>query len=609
MAALLLEGWLVKDGNMLGSWKNRYCVLTFANGAFSLDYYVSDDKSDKKGTFVLARDSGFTKVANSGDIKNCFSLSVAASGSGSRKTGSKVTFSAPSMEAFVLWEKAFKEAKAPVGIMPGVGKSFGKPELIVLGASGYIGVATVNSLTAYSKDYNIKAGVRDVSSAKNSALVGGGVKLVQADMNKPKSLEPAVNGAKCVFIVVPGTQDRATLAINALNACKAVGVQHIVLLSVTSAVRAGTIFAEQFLPVESVAEKLGVPYTIVRVPMFMENILGQMQSIAISGEFYTPLEAPFVQNCASVGDIGEAVAKIMASPEKYVNKTLNLTGNAVAEKDFAEAFTKVMGSRVKHVGISYLDAKASMLGMGVPEWQADGIIETYKMCTDKEPAMIAGTSDLHTILQRGLATPASLAAYAAPGLKAIKAAAEYEAKVAAEEAAAKMESMKLVAAEAQAAIDAAEAAAKAKAQAEAIAKHVQQTRLMINNGGLVLKKMGNETGYKNRFVWIDDDDKKLCWSKTETKEAQFKSIDLIQSVKVSQPEFSAAKSSSVFGVAEPDGFCFSVSEADGKPSLDLKIEGTVEDAFAWINSIKVLCGHIAPAKRGSIIAVDAVVTA
>mmetsp|Transcript_6603 Transcript_6603/g.11103 ORF Transcript_6603/g.11103 Transcript_6603/m.11103 type:complete len:599 (-) Transcript_6603:214-2010(-) len=585
MAALLLEGWLVKDGNMLGSWKNRYCVLTFANGAFSLDYYVSDDKSDKKGTFVLARDSGFTKVANSGDIKNCFSLSVAASGSGSRKTGSKVTFSAPSMEAFVLWEKAFKEAKAPVGIMPGVGKSFGKPELIVLGASGYIGVATVNSLTAYSKDYIIKAGVRDVSSAKNSSLVGGGVKLVQADMSKPKTLVPALNGVKVAFIVVPGHSDRTALGIAAIKACKDAGVQHIVVLSVCSVVMPGTLFADQFIPIEEYAKECGIRHTIVRLPMFMENVLGQMQSIATSGQFFSPIEPGNVQNCASVGDIGEAVAKIMAFPEKYANKTLTLTGVPVAENDFAVAFSTVLESEVKHVSVAYLDSKASMIGMGMPEWQVDGVIELYKMVNKKEPCLTAAISDLPAILQRDLASPASLAAYVAPGLKAIKAAAEYEAKVAAEEAA-----QDATLAEAQ----------KAKANAAAIAKHVQNTRLMINNGGVVLKKMGNESGYKNRFVWIDDDEKTLCWSKTETKEAQYKKIPLVPTLKVSEPVFSAAKGAAMFGAAEPDGFCFSVTEADGKPSLDLKVEGTVEDAYAWINSIKVLAEIITPAKRGSI---------
>jgi len=600
MASLLLEGWLVKDGNMLGSWKNRYCVLTFEENAFTLEYFVSDDKAAKKGTFVIARTSGFAPSADSGDIKNCFSIEVAAAGSGSRKAGTKVIFSAPSAEAFALWEKAFKDGKAPVGIMPGVGKSFGKPELMVIGSSGYVGVATVNSLAAYATEYNIKAGVRDVSSAKNSSLVGGGVKLVNADMSKPRTLVPALSGVKVAFVVVPGHSDRTALGIAGIKACKDAGIGHIVVLSVCSVVRPGTIFGDQFIPIEEYTKSCGLPYTIVRLPMFMENVLGQMQSIATGQAFYSPIEGDGVQNCVSVGDVGEAVAKIMAFPAEYVNKTLTLAGTPVSEGDFAKAFTDVLDGPVNHVCVSYMDTKASMMGMGMPEWQVDGVNELYKLVNEKEPCLTAAISDLPAILKRELATPASLAAYVAPGLKAIKAAFDYEAKVADEEATEKMAAMKLAAAEAQGAIDAAESAAKAKAQSEAIAKHVQQTRLMINNGGLVLKKMGTEASYKSRFVWIDDDEKKLCWSKTETKDAQFKSLDLVPTLLVSDPVFSCAKAGGMMSAAEPDGFTFSVTET-GKASLDLKIEGTVEDANAWINSLKAECGTISQAKRGSII--------
>lgn len=61
-----------------------------------------------------------------------------------------------------------------------------------------------------------------------------------------------------------------------------------------------------------------------------------------------------------------------------------------------------------------------------------------------------------------------------------------------------------------------------------------------------------------------------CRSKTETKEATFKSIALVPGVTISAPVFSAAKPASVFAGAEPDGYIISVTES-GKPSLDLKV--------------------------------------
>jgi uncharacterized protein YbjT (DUF2867 family) len=574
MAALLLEGWLVKDGNMLGSWKNRFCTLTFSDNQFTLEYYVSDNKAEKKGTFIIPRNSGFSKVVDSGDIKNCFSLEVSQSGSGSRKAGTRVTFSAPTVESYNLWEKAFVHAKPPVGVMPGVGKSFGKPELMVIGASGYVGVATVNSLVAYSKDFIIKAGVRDISSPKNTSLVGTGIKLVAADMSKPKTLVQALNGVKAAFIVVPGHADRTALAIAGIKACKDAGVQHIVVLSVCSVVKPGTIFADQFIPIEEYTKTCGIPYTIVRLPMFMENVLGQMQSIATAQQFYTPLDASVVQNCASVGDIGETVAKIMAKSEMYVNKTLSLTGTPVKESDFAAAFTEVLGQKVSHITVPYASSKQSMMEMGMPEWQVDGIVELYKMVASLEPCLTADGGEMRTILGRDLATPASLAAYVAPGLKAIKQAAEYESEQAAKEAAEKLAALKLAADQAEASVKAAEKAKADKAAAEKRAAQLKATRAMVQNGGNVLKKMSTEAGYKLRCVWLDDAKKTLNWSKTD-KTGASKSLQCGAGVTVSKPEASGAKAASMFGSAEPDGYVISVTEAPGKPSVDLKVGSSV----------------------------------
>jgi len=79
------------------------------------------------------------------------------------------------------------------------------------------------------------------------------------------------------------------------------------------------------------------------------------------------------------------------------------------------------------------------------------------------------------------------------------------------------------------------------------------------------------------------------WSKGETKEGPFKSINLAPGVVISAPTFNAAKAASMFGAAEPDGYIITVTEAPGKPSLDLKIEGGTADANAWVTAMQLLC--------------------
>jgi hypothetical protein len=100
--------------------------------------------------------------------------------------------------------------------------------------------------------------------------------------------------------------------------------------------------------------------------------------------------------------------------------------------------------------------------------------------------------------------------------------------------------------------------------------------------------MGTEAAFKPRFVWVDEKEKKLCWSKGTSKEAAFKSVELNSAVQITKPEFNAAKAATMFAAAEADGFVVTVT-APGQPSVDLKIEGGVQDANAWHIAMQTLC--------------------
>jgi uncharacterized protein YbjT (DUF2867 family) len=559
--AQLLEGWLVKDGNGLGGWKNRYCILTFANAKFSLDYYVDNSKNDKKGTFVFARKSGFTKAADSGENKFCFSLDVSDADSSSRKAGTKVTFSAPSMEAFKLWENAFLHAKAPVGVMPGVGKTLGKNELVVIGCSGKLGSSIVKNLLPYSKEFVLKAGTREPSKVN----FGGGVQVSVADMSQPKTLGPLVAGARVAFINVPSTENRTALAISAIKACHDNGVQHIVVLSSTLVTAPGKIFADQFIPIEEYTKSSGIPYTLVRVSMLLEDLLQHLPSVAASLQFSTPLDSFHRYNPSSAIDLGEAIAKIMIQPAAHANKVLRLTGPLLSEDDVADAFAAVLGGnrRVSHMPAPYAEAKAALIGQGRSEWYVDGLIEAYTLIAQGDAAFSQEPADLPQLLGRPMVALETMLAFVADQLKGMREDVENDNRLLAETAAlstsGRSASLKINTGSVRINAD------------KAAAEKLKATRVAISNGGMVLKKMGNEAAFKLRFVWVDNTTRQLCWSKGDTKEAAFKSLDLNDATVLSKPVASAAKAGGVFGGGgEPEGHVVSVGEK-GKPSVDLKV--------------------------------------
>jgi len=258
-----------------------------------------------------------------------------------------VEFEAPSYENFLLWERALVNCENPL-----LSKKTGK-DLYVVGSSGYVGLSTVKSLSQYSQTFNIYAGVRDLYSAKNDALSMPGVNLIRADMGNRDILVENLKDADCVFIVSPNDKNRISLVSNTIDACKEVSVGHIVILSIPSVEAVGTVYGNQFRDIEDYAKQSGLPFTIVRLSMFMENILGQVDTMVSRGEFYSPLPSrDTYHNSASVTDISECIAKIMVDRKSYEGQTLNLTGNLYCEADYAEAFSTVVGKTVQHVKVS-----------------------------------------------------------------------------------------------------------------------------------------------------------------------------------------------------------------------------------------------------------------
>ena len=135
-------------------------------------------------------------------------------------------------------------------------------------------------------------GTRDVDAAKNSLLLRAGVRLIKADMNSPETLLRAIrdSGADTVFLVSPNQANRTVQTTTGITACRRAGVGHVVVLSSTCVDREGpSIFGDQCKHLETFIKNSGLSYTIVRIPILMDNYLSQLQSMAEYGIFYRPL--------------------------------------------------------------------------------------------------------------------------------------------------------------------------------------------------------------------------------------------------------------------------------------------------------------------------------
>eukprot|EP00750_Incisomonas_marina_P003558 INCI13218.1.p1 GENE.INCI13218.1~~INCI13218.1.p1 ORF type:complete len:625 (+),score=113.73 INCI13218.1:96-1877(+) len=269
------------------------------------------------------------------------------------------------------------------------------PQIVVLGASGTVGTATVKALSALG--IQAIAGVRnpDTSAAKNAGLVEAGAKLVAADMGNPETLAAVLSEGSRVLVVTPGHEDRTQLALNAVKAAKDAKASLVALISVCSVASTG-LFAEQFRPIENAVANSGIPFLILRLPMFMDNVLGQ--PIKDASGIFLPIDASIPYSSVTVSDIGEASANALAYPARFVNRTLNVSGVITTAAETAKAFSEVLSKRVNFVKVDEKAAFESLHagGKGMPEWQTRGVLQLFALISAVDRSQVMPAGDNHT---------------------------------------------------------------------------------------------------------------------------------------------------------------------------------------------------------------------
>ena len=123
-------------------------------------------------------------------------------------------------------------------------------------------------------------------------------------------------------------------------------------------------------------------------------------SIKEQGKIHGPVNPDRKLAPIAVSDIGEAAAIVLRNPAEHTGKTYTLTTTPYSTKELAEAFSEALGKPVEYVQVPFEAAKQAMLGLGLPEWQADGIVELLQKQDKGDKAIVTKTEDFKTIVGR-----------------------------------------------------------------------------------------------------------------------------------------------------------------------------------------------------------------
>jgi uncharacterized protein YbjT (DUF2867 family) len=178
---------------------------------------------------------------------------------------------------------------------------------------------------------------------------------------------------------------------NVVDAARRRGVKHVVKLSQYAAdVHAPGRFQRYHAAVEQHIRESGIPWTFLRPNLFMQGLLMLRATIAAEGVVYAGAGDARV-SVIDVRDIAAVGAHVLTEPG-HDGKTYSLTGpEALTHAELAARLSQALGRSIRYVDIPPEAMRQALLGFGMPEWQADGLVEDYAHYRRGEAAEVTTT--------------------------------------------------------------------------------------------------------------------------------------------------------------------------------------------------------------------------
>lgn len=266
--------------------------------------------------------------------------------------------------------------------------------IIVTGATGTVGRELVGQL----KDTGVEflAMVRDTDKAHRT--LGRDVDVIYGDYMKPDTLDVAFREATKVYLVSPSNEHQVVMENNVVDAAVRAGVDHLVKQSVQGASPYADVHFFRFhYLVENRIKETNLPYTFLRPNTFMQNLLGQAQSISSQGKIYGSVGDGKV-SMIDARDIASAAATALTT-DALTGQTFDITGaEALTFRDAANILSQALGREVQYVDVAPDEMKNNLLAMGLPEWRARDYTEFQEMMGKDYGSVV--TPDLERVLGR-----------------------------------------------------------------------------------------------------------------------------------------------------------------------------------------------------------------
>jgi uncharacterized protein YbjT (DUF2867 family) len=257
--------------------------------------------------------------------------------------------------------------------------------ILVTGATGNNGIEIVKRLAA--RNVPVRAMVRNLDRA--SAIAVPDVEIVEGDFDLPETLLKALAVVERAFLLTHSSERAEAQQLAFIDVAKQSGVKQIVKLSQFAAdINSPVRFLRYHAAVEAALRSSGIAYTFLRPNLFMQGLLNFRSTIATQSSFYAAAGDAKV-SIVDVRDIAD-VAVAALTESGHEGKTYDLTGSqALTHAEMAASLSAALDRQITFVDIPPEVMRETLLGIGFPVWQADGLIEDYAHYRRNEASAIA----------------------------------------------------------------------------------------------------------------------------------------------------------------------------------------------------------------------------
>jgi uncharacterized protein YbjT (DUF2867 family) len=228
------------------------------------------------------------------------------------------------------------------------------PRILVTGASGKTGGATVRALTQHHYHLVQTRALVRKDDARAQALRDAGAEVVIGDMSDIRDLRRAMSGVQRAYFVAPIANASLDYGVNFAVAAAEQHLEHVVVLGqwLSSPSHPSVLTRRTWLLDQLLSWIPGVDHTVINVGFFADNFMSGLGMAAQLGVLALPIGSGATAPVSNE-DIGRVIAGVLANPAPYAGRTLRPTGPEVlSPEDIARVCGAVLGRQVRYTEAS-----------------------------------------------------------------------------------------------------------------------------------------------------------------------------------------------------------------------------------------------------------------